>query len=30
VMAGDDARQATSGTGDLARYVDLLHDRGPF
>ncbi|MGW0582943.1 SDR family NAD(P)-dependent oxidoreductase [Streptomyces sp. NPDC002920] len=30
VMAGEDARFATSGAGDLIRYVDLLGDRGPF
>lgn len=30
VMAGRDARFATSGQGDLIRYVDLLGDRGPF
>jgi NAD(P)-dependent dehydrogenase (short-subunit alcohol dehydrogenase family) len=30
VMAGEDARIATSGQGDLVRYVDLLGDPGPF
>jgi NAD(P)-dependent dehydrogenase (short-subunit alcohol dehydrogenase family) len=30
VMAGEDARIATSGQGDLVRYVDLLGDAGPF
>jgi hypothetical protein len=30
IMAGDDPRVATSGAGDLRRYVDLLGDPGPF
>jgi NAD(P)-dependent dehydrogenase (short-subunit alcohol dehydrogenase family) len=30
VMAGDDARVATSGQGDLIRYAELLGDPGPF
>jgi NAD(P)-dependent dehydrogenase (short-subunit alcohol dehydrogenase family) len=30
VMAGDDARIATSGQGDLIRYAELLGDPGPF
>ena len=30
VMAGDDARVATSGQGDLVRYAELLGDPGPF
>jgi NAD(P)-dependent dehydrogenase (short-subunit alcohol dehydrogenase family) len=30
VMAGDDLRVATSGQGDLIRYVELLGDPGPF
>jgi NAD(P)-dependent dehydrogenase (short-subunit alcohol dehydrogenase family) len=30
VMAGADARIATSGQGDLVRYTDLLGDPGPF
>ena len=30
VMAGDDARVATSGQGDLIRYATLLGDPGPF
>jgi hypothetical protein len=30
VMAGDDARAATSGQGDLVRYAELLGDPGPF
>ena len=30
VMAGVDLRQATSGQGDLVRYVELLGDPGPF
>ena len=30
IMAGADPRVATSGAGDLIRYVDLLGDAGPF
>jgi len=30
VMAGEDARIATSGQGDLIRYAELLGDPGPF
>jgi NAD(P)-dependent dehydrogenase (short-subunit alcohol dehydrogenase family) len=30
VMAGEDLRAATSGQGDLIRYVELLGDPGPF
>jgi hypothetical protein len=30
VMAGTDMRVATSGQGDLVRYVELLGDPGPF
>jgi NAD(P)-dependent dehydrogenase (short-subunit alcohol dehydrogenase family) len=30
VMAGADARTATSGQGDLVRYAELLGDAGPF
>jgi NAD(P)-dependent dehydrogenase (short-subunit alcohol dehydrogenase family) len=30
VMAGEEARVATSGQGDLVRYVELLDDAGPF
>jgi hypothetical protein len=30
VMAGTDARVATSGQGDLIRYAELLGDPGPF
>jgi NAD(P)-dependent dehydrogenase (short-subunit alcohol dehydrogenase family) len=30
VMAGEDLRAATSGQGDLIRYVQLLGDAGPF
>jgi hypothetical protein len=30
VMAGEELRAATSGMGDLVRYVELLGDPGPF